>query len=104
MAERYYNPETKRMEVLLPGMPKPTLSSMAASLGRAAIDTAKRVVSGQKPLATDEVVTERKETCLACLNWNPRGYGGTGKCEACGCSALKLTLAASKCPLSKWVR
>lgn len=104
MATRTYNPVTKRMEVEPPANHKPTIISMAASLGEVAISSAKLVAKKQPVLASDEVVEERKATCLGCLNWNPRGYKGLGRCEACGCSGLKVKLSASKCPLLKWAR
>lgn len=104
MAKRVYNPETRRMEVEPPDGYKPTIISMAKNLGDVAISTAKIVAKGERPLATDEVVAERKAICLDCPNWNPRGYNGMGKCEACGCSGFKIKLAASRCPINKWVR
>lgn len=105
MAKRIYNPVTKRMEVVeVPANYKPTIVSMAKSLGGVVVASGKLAAKKQPVLASDEVVAERKATCLGCLNWNPRGYMGLGRCEACGCSGLKVKLAASKCPLLKWTR
>ena len=104
MAARTYNPVTKRMEVATPANHKPTVISMAVGLGSVAISSAKLAIKKQPVLASDEVVAERKATCLGCLNWNPRGYKGLGRCEACGCSGLKVKLTASKCPIFKWTR
>lgn len=104
MAKRTYNPVTKRMEVETPANHKPTIISMARSLGGVAISSAKLMAKKQPVMASDEVVAERKATCLDCPNWNPMGYRGLGKCEACGCSGLKVKLTASQCPISKWKR
>jgi hypothetical protein len=103
MSKRTYNPVTKRMEVEPPANYKPTIISMARNLGGVAISSAKLVTKKQPILASDEVVAERTTTCLGCLNWNPRAYKGLGKCEACGCSGIKIKLAASKCPIQKWL-
>jgi hypothetical protein len=52
----------------------------------------------------DEIVTKRKEICDKCPHWNPDCYTGTGQCNICGCSGLKLYIPSSKCPLTppKW--
>jgi hypothetical protein len=104
MKNRIYNPVTRRMEVEGSEHHKPSYIAMANSLLDAAVNTVKRVAKGEEVLATDEVLAERKATCLECPQWNPRGWGGGGRCEACGCSGLKLTLAASQCPIGKWAR
>lgn len=85
--------------------PAPTPGQKVKSVARALFDSAK---SGFKTL-TEEQVNERTVTC------NTSGPGG-GPCEyfhglnsifgvmcgKCGCTKLKLHLAASKCPLNRW--
>lgn len=102
MANRIYNPVTQRMEVEGSENHVPTIISMAMDFGSVVVESAKLAARGEPVIASDEVINQRTLVCLGCLNWNPRGYGGLGKCEACGCSALKLKVAASRCPLSKW--
>lgn len=55
------------------------------------------------PVADEDLVKSRLEICSSCPHWNPRGFGGTGKCTACGCSTqAKLTMKTSVCPEGKW--
>lgn len=94
------------MEVVRNGQPAPTptILQQAKNLGVAIKDTANLMASGQKPLASKEVYDERKAVCEKCMNWEPRGFNGLGRCIACGCSGFKLNLAASKCPINLWKR
>jgi len=55
--------------------------------------------------ASGEVFKQRMEICGKCEFWNGSGFGGTGKCEKCGCSSQgRLRMAETKCPLDppKW--
>ncbi len=55
-------------------------------------------------MVSDEVLLHRKSICSTCPHWNPKGFVGMGKCVICGCSAGKLYLPSSNCPLPqpKW--
>lgn len=46
----------------------------------------------------------RKDTCNSCEHWDKEAFGGIGKCKVCGCSAAKLYIPSSACPLQipKW--
>jgi hypothetical protein len=55
--------------------------------------------------ASEETFKQRMEICEKCEFWNSSGFGGTGKCEKCGCSSQgRLRMAETKCPLDppKW--
>lgn len=55
--------------------------------------------------ASEEIFKQRMEICGKCEFWNSSGFGGTGKCEKCGCSSQgRLRMAETKCPLDppKW--
>jgi hypothetical protein len=80
-------------------MSEPTVKELAASL----LTESVRWVRKGFPIAEAEVVESRLQICNGCEHWNPRGYGGTGKCTVCGCSTkVKLVLGTSKCPIDKW--
>jgi hypothetical protein len=51
-----------------------------------------------------QVFDKRHEICKGCEYWDSNGFGGLGKCKACGCSVAKLYLPHSTCPLPepKW--
>ncbi len=53
---------------------------------------------------TDEQHEYRKSICTACPHWDSEAFLGTGKCNKCGCSGLKLYIPSSRCPLDppKW--
>lgn len=53
-------------------------------------------------VVSDPELDARKQSCEACQNWNADGYAGTGECKVCGCSRVKLYLAAQRCPIGKW--
>lgn len=76
-----------------------SLSQMAASL---ASESARWARNGF-PLAGQEVLSIRLACCEACEFWEPRGFGGSGRCRKCGCSTqAKLRMATAKCPVGKW--
>jgi len=57
----------------------------------------------------ESVYTSRKSSCAACVdpesgasNFDPKGFGGIGKCMICGCMGFKLILLTEKCPMAKW--
>jgi hypothetical protein len=103
--KREYNPATRRMEIVEEvAAPKATIGGMASGLLDVVVSTSKLIMRGEPAMASDEVVAERKAICVACVNWDARGYGGLGKCNACGCSGFKIKVAASKCPQFKWPR
>lgn len=55
--------------------------------------------------ATQQEIDERLATCRACDWWDPKAYGGTGKCRKCGCSTwAKIRLKTSSCPIGLWNR
>lgn len=56
--------------------------------------------------ASDEVLAERRQTCESCEHWGGIRGGSLlkGRCRLCGCTGIKLALATSKCPASKWKR
>lgn len=45
----------------------------------------------------------RRRICDGCGFWDPDHMEGLGKCMECGCSGTKLIIAASQCPIGKWV-
>lgn len=50
----------------------------------------------------DEVQAARLQLCHACEHYEPRAFGGMGRCLKCGCSSVKAALPWEKCPLDKW--
>jgi hypothetical protein len=67
------------------------------------ISDAARWASKGFPIANKEIIESRYSICKECDKWNSNGFGGTGKCTACGCSTkAKLVLGSSQCPLGKW--
>lgn len=52
-------------------------------------------------LAREATVNERIDTCLSCEHLI--NTLGVNRCNLCGCGLiLKVRLAASSCPISKW--
>lgn len=74
---------------------EPTLINQAKSLGTAAVNFAMK--DGFKKVS-DEIFQSRKETCLACPNWDASAFNNTGRCKLCGCSVMKLYIPSSMCP------
>lgn len=54
------------------------------------------------PIASQEEIDKRLGICKGCEKWDQARFFGIGKCNTCGCSAVKQWLATSKCPLNKW--
>lgn len=54
------------------------------------------------PVVDHHVYISRREACAACEHWDESGYASLGKCRLCGCTAAKLALATSECPIGKW--
>lgn len=75
------------------------IMKMLESGGSALVNFAK---SGFPP--TDiEALNVREAICKSCDLWDPSAFGGTGRCNKCGCSTwAKLRMATEKCPLDKW--
>jgi hypothetical protein len=44
----------------------------------------------------------RLAICNGCEFYDRNAFMGAGRCLKCGCSGLKLKIAASKCPIDKW--
>ena len=77
----------------------PDLIEKIKSLASASSDWAK---SGFKT-ASQIQLENRLAICKGCEFWDQSGFGGTGKCNKCGCSTqAKLRMATSKCPIDKW--
>ena len=55
-------------------------------------------------VVSPEILELRKKACLDCENWDKDAFAGVGKCKVCGCTAAKLYIPSSFCPLSspKW--
>ncbi len=84
-----------------PGLGTLAVTGMAA-LGRFLLGGAKRV--SPKTLAARMAICAGLGGREACPQWNPKGWGGLGQCRKCGCSGIKLTWPAERCPLipPKW--
>lgn len=56
-------------------------------------------------IVNDVVLKDRRSICEKCEHWDRDGFFGIGKCKICGCSAAKLYVPSSICPLHppKWV-
>ncbi len=60
-------------------------------------------IASNAPLASEDLLSRRKEICSKCEFWNPKGFKNTGRCMKCGCSTwTKLRMATEKCPIGKW--
>jgi len=89
------------LECIKQGLNKdePSLAEKAKSLASSVSSFA---ASGFKT-ATQEQFATRLEICSSCEFWVKEGFGGTGKCNKCGCSTqAKLRMASAKCPVDKW--
>ena len=55
-------------------------------------------------VVSPEILEFRKNTCNGCEYWDKEAFGGIGRCKVCGCSASKLYIPNSSCPLQqpKW--
>jgi len=81
----------------------PNAREMFGNLSETAINSFKLLKDKGIFLATDEVVEQRKNTCLSCENLI--STAGINRCRACGCGLLlKIKLAGACCPLKKWDR
>lgn len=77
----------------------PSLPQQAASLAGSMATWAK----GGFQVADEATLASRMEICKGCEFWDAAGFGGTGRCQRCGCSTqAKLRMATSKCPEGKW--
>ena len=74
---------------------EPTLINKAKSLGNAAVNWATQDGFRKVP---EEIFQSRKNTCLACPNWDAAAFGNTGRCKLCGCSVMKLYIPSAVCP------
>ena len=81
-----------------PPLPEPTLLMEAKEFAEA---MSKWSLAGF-PIASEEIITERRAICSACDQWDAKARAGLGKCKACGCTLLKWFLATEKCRLGKW--
>lgn len=59
---------------------------------------AARWVAAGLPVVDDATHLSRSVECSLCPRWDARA----GRCQECGCYALKLHLATESCPLGKW--
>lgn len=50
------------------------------------------------PLVNDATHLSRSVECSLCPHWDARA----GRCQQCGCYAIKLRLATETCPLGRW--
>lgn len=80
---------------------KPEISEQAANFIKSMTNWA--VKDGFHTVPSD-ILEKRKDICTKCEFWDFSGFGGLGMCKKCGCSAGKLYIPSSKCPLSppKW--
>lgn len=76
-------------------------SSVPQMIKSTLVAGAQFVASGGK-MATEEVVKQRTEICNSCQFWDSYALGGTGRCNVCGCSKIKLHLPNENCPKGKW--
>jgi hypothetical protein len=56
-------------------------------------------------VADEATLASRMAICKGCEFWDASGFGGTGRCQKCGCSTqAKLRMATASCPLNppKW--
>lgn len=55
-------------------------------------------------LVPPDILEFRKNTCNSCEYWDKDAFAGVGRCKHCGCSAAKLYIPSSHCPLPnpKW--
>jgi hypothetical protein len=49
-----------------------------------------------------DILELRKKLCLNCEHWDKDGFMGVGRCKLCGCSAAKLYIPSSSCPIDRW--
>ena len=75
--------------------------SLPAQAGRLVASLAAWAKQGF-PATTEKVLRQRIAICNACEHWSPRAFGGLGRCLKCGCSAAKLAIATSNCPVNLW--
>jgi len=54
------------------------------------------------PLATPEVVEQRKSTCEVCYYYSGSSSLLKIGCKKCGCSGVALYLETQKCPDNRW--
>lgn len=80
---------------------EPTILDMAKSLGTAAIDQIKHTIKTGKGLASLADQEQRINTCKLCDSFIPGNHPRCGKCKCL--LSPKVKLAASKCPLEKWI-
>jgi hypothetical protein len=87
-------------KALLTSTPQhPSLPQMAASFAGSMVGWAK----GGFQVTDEETLAERLAICKGCEFWDQSGYGGTGRCQNCGCSTWgQLRMATKKCPIEKW--
>jgi len=111
-----YNPTTKINNTILEELPpvvlkpknktnrtkyntRPNAIQMIDSLTKSVGEWAKSgFLTSEKSL-----LEHRLNLCGGCEFWDPEGFGGTGRCQKCGCSTqAKLRMATEKCPIGKW--
>jgi len=80
--------------------PEPTWEEVITNFS----ETLGKWVKAGLPIADKETLSKRKTICIGgpnnspCPNWQPKGLLGTGRCELCRCSKLKLYMATTQCP------
>lgn len=84
------------------GAGEPGLAAMARGLGAAMVQVAAGAAAGGGVLVEPAAYRRRLEVCRACEWWREGARLGLGKCRKCGCTRLKLRLAALACPAGKW--
>ena len=77
----------------------PSKATMAKSLGKSFLKTAKAAVKGDKVVASSELALQRASICRACPWFEPKGQ----RCAKCGCVVpLKVYFEEEECPIKKW--
>lgn len=86
-----------------PPVRSPSVARKAVNLVRAAGTVAGAALAGEPVLVSAEAEARRRAGCAACPEgrWDAAGNAGLGECRhpECGCTGLKLKLAAMRCPL-----
>lgn len=70
--------------------------------GRVVKEGARWVRHGLPP-AIETVRAERRVICETCAHWDTRGRLARCRHPSCHCTAAKLWLATSACPMRKWL-
>lgn len=77
----------------------PSALAMLKSLGEAAVDQAKHVVTAKKGIASQKEQARRIAICKECNFYS----ASRKRCKKCGCKLMaKIRGAGLKCPINKW--